>query len=99
MEMEDELQDGDESTDLQQYYEPEFPGSFGGVRRLGRNVSAKTRMVRNFLSHQNTYTLHKRARKMYPTRRVEVYGVDSQWQADLVDMQHFKRVNKGYGHI
>src|SRR5207244_3695191 len=30
---------------------------------------------------------------------VQVWGVDSQWQADLVEMQKYKRVNQGYRYL
>ena len=35
--------------------------------------------------------LHKPAR-----RKVVVWGIDETWQADLVDMQAYSKMNKGY---
>ena len=43
--------------------------------------------------------LHKPVRKHFPTRKVIVSGIDHQWQADLVDMQKHKKVNKGFAWI
>ena len=47
------------------YYDPANPASFGGRGRLekaaGKDVSA-------WLENQETYTLHKPARKRFPTR-------------------------------
>jgi hypothetical protein len=38
-------------------------------------------------------------RRKFPRRKVEVYGVDDIWGADLVDMQEWSRDNKGYKYM
>ena len=43
--------------------------------------------------------MHKPVRRKFPRRKVEVYGVDDIWGADLVDMQEWSRVNKGYKYM
>lgn len=43
--------------------------------------------------------LHKQARKHYPTRYVELKGIDDLYQADLVEMLEYARVNRGYKYI
>ena len=43
--------------------------------------------------------LHKQSRKNFPTRYVELKGVDDLYQADLVEMLPFASVNKGYKYI
>lgn len=43
--------------------------------------------------------LHRPARKTYPRRHVIIKGLDDLWQADLVDMQEYSKVNKGYKYI
>jgi len=43
--------------------------------------------------------LHAPARKNFPRRRVIVRGYDDLWQADLVEMHPYARVNKGYNYI
>lgn len=43
--------------------------------------------------------LHKQSRKNFPTRHVELKGVNDLYQADLVEMIPFARVNKGYKYI
>ena len=40
--------------------------------------------------------LHAPHRRNYPRRKVIMKGIDETWQADLVDMQKYSRVNKGY---
>jgi len=43
--------------------------------------------------------LHGAARRKYSCRRVIVYGKNDLFQADLVDMQQYSSVNKGYKYI
>ena len=40
--------------------------------------------------------IHKPARRNYPRRKVVVRGIDETWQADLVDMKAYSKVNRGY---
>ena len=49
-----------------------------------------------WLSGQDTYTLHKPVRRRFPRRRVVVPGIDHQWQADLVDVSRLSTTNDGY---
>ena len=48
---------------------------------------------------QDTYTLHKPARRNFKRNRVIVGGIDEQWQMDLADMQSLKEYNDGYGYL
>lgn len=43
--------------------------------------------------------LHKPARKNYIRRRINVYGKNDLWQADLVEMIPYSKKNKGYKYI
>jgi len=43
--------------------------------------------------------LHGAARRKYPRRRVIVHGKNDLFQADLVDMQQYSTLNKGYKYI
>jgi len=45
------------------------------------------------------FELHKPARKNYTRRRVNVYGKNDLWQADLVEMIPYSKQNKGYKYI
>ena len=44
----------------------------------------------NWLSEQDSYTLHKPARHRFRRRRVVVGGLLQQWHADLVDLSNLK---------
>ena len=48
---------------------------------------------------QDTYTLHKPARRNFKRNRVIVGGIDEQWQMDLADMQSLKQYNDGYRYL
>ena len=55
--------------------------------------------VREWLQSQNTYTLHKPTRQRFPRRQVVVYGIDHQWQADLVDLGKLASYNKRFKYL
>ena len=55
--------------------------------------------VREFLSRQRAYTLHKPARRHFPRNRIYVGSIDKQWQADLADMVGLQRDNNGNRYI
>ena len=81
------------------YYDTQSPGSFGGVARLKNNSKLNQQKIQRWLSQQDPYTLHKFARKKFPRRRTIVYGINSQFQADLIDVQNIKKDNDDYGYI
>ncbi|KAL6416804.1 hypothetical protein ACFW04_014830 [Cataglyphis niger] len=43
--------------------------------------------------------LHAPARRNFPRRRVTVRGYDDLWQADVVEMRPYARLNKGHNYI
>lgn len=43
--------------------------------------------------------LHRPARRRYPRRHVEIRDIDDTWQADLVDMSAYAKVNRGYHYL
>ena len=79
------------------YYDTKQTGSFGGIDRLRRAshpaLGASVKEVKQWLSEQDTYTLHKPVRYRFRRRRFVVGGINHQWQADLVDMSRLKRYN------
>lgn len=78
------------------YYNPKQPGAYGGVEALKRATKLKRSVVKNWLSTQDTYTLHKPVRHQFERRRVIVGGIDHQWQADLIDVKNLKKDNDGF---
>lgn len=43
--------------------------------------------------------LHAPARRNFRRRKVLMKGIDETWQADLVDMQKYSKLNKGYRYL
>ena len=74
------------------------PAFFAGASTLWREAKGRIprlskRMVEDFLHRQYTYTLHKQRRRRFGRNRTVAVAVDSHWQADLIDMQQFKKFN------
>ena len=80
----------------QDYFDPTHPASFGGVQRLVK-AGYKRKEVTEWLKTQRPYTLHKPARKKYPTRPTRTSHAHAQWQADLNDMLSYK--DQGFRYI
>ena len=81
------------------YRDPKEPGSLGGVARFSKAQGISVQRARRVLAHELGYTLHKPARRRFPTLRVLVFGPDEQWAADLVDVQKLKKHNKGVNYL
>lgn len=86
------------------YFNPVHPASYGGIYKLYKyakleNDSIKLNDVRNWLSAQNTYTLHKPARKVFSRNKIYVSYIDEQWECDLMDMSRLSRQNRGFNYI
>ena len=87
----------------QVYYNPKRSGALGGVERLYRDVKKEGKydisraQLKKWLMKQDTYTLHKLARRHYKRNRVIVGGIDELWQMDLADMQTIVQRMTGTG--
>ena len=77
------------------YFDPKRVGSYGGVDVLRRVTHAPRKIVAQWLSEQDAYSLHKPARRRFKRRCVIVGGMNQQWQADLVDLTTLKDDNDG----
>ena len=81
---------------LNQYHNPENPGSFGGVTRFAKSTGIFIQRAKKILERDLGYTLHKPRRRRYKTLPVLVFGIDEQWTADLIEVGNIARYNKGY---
>lgn len=86
------------------YYNLDSPACFAGQEAVFReakklNSDITREDVADFLSRQRTYTLHKPVRRRFPQNKVIPSGLDTDWQADLCDMQKLKKYNGGHGYI
>ncbi|KAL9977088.1 hypothetical protein ACROYT_G014457 [Oculina patagonica] len=82
-----------------QYENPASEGSLGGVQRFAQAQRIKPKDAQETLQKILSYTLHKPRRKKFPTLPVVVYAIDSQWCADLIEVQTLKRWNKGTRYL
>ena len=81
------------------YYDFKSSAGFASVKKLAEASGISEKQVKEWLKSQPTYTLHKTARKYYPTRQYVVHDIDEQWQADLADVSLLAKRNKGYHFI
>lgn len=85
------------------YYNPLDTNSLGGLKKLSKAAKKKhptnEATVQDWLSSQDTYTLHRRALKKFQRRNIVVNGMEEQLQADLIDMSKFKQFNDGHSFI
>ena len=90
---------------LQLYTKLGTGASFGGLESLYRSVKKENKFdisrndISDFLSKINSYTLHRPARKKFPTQRVIVGGPSELHQADLMDMVGIMAHNNGLRYI
>jgi hypothetical protein len=86
------------------YYDQKNPASFSSSLRLYKaakeiNPNITHSIVKDWLSGEFTYTLHKPLRKKFLRNPIIVEDIDQQWEADLVDMQEFQSQNDNYKYI
>ena len=81
------------------YYDPKHPASFGSAKTLRKAVGGSLDDAKNWLRSQETYTLHRPIRKRFSRNKIQVAGIDDQWEADLIDVQSLQKENKGYKYI
>jgi hypothetical protein len=82
------------------YYNPTLSSSLGGYDNLKhktRNIPSGE--VKEWLSSQDAYTLHKKVNRKFLRRPTIVNGSGIQYQADLIDMQKYSDENSGYKYI
>ena len=86
------------------YYNTKNSASFSSVKNLFKEAKKKNNSitlndVKDWLSKQITYTLHKPIKKKFQRNRIIVSRIDEQWEADLVDMREFASKNKNNNYI
>ena len=86
------------------YYNLSSPAAYGGVSAIYKEAKRRDPLIKfsdveNFLQRQDTYTLHKPIRRNFDRNRMVAVGIDSDWQADLCDVQKIQKHNDGYNYI
>ena len=88
----------------QNYLDASLSGSLSGLQNFSRSLKERGIMipqekVKEFLSSEPAYSLHKPAKRKYKRNKVITLGIDYLWQIDLVDMQKFSKLNKGFKYL
>jgi len=83
------------------YYDYKHPASFSSSKMLYNAAKKKNRLITikkvlTFLQGQQTYTLHKLARKRFARRKTVVRRIHQQLQTDLIDISALKAENKNF---
>ena len=80
------------------YYDLKFPLAYtGDATKFSKQFSKKSKQAKTWIRDQETYSLHKPARKRgIQGNKTIATSVDAQWQADLADMQNVSKANDGY---
>jgi hypothetical protein len=58
------------------YYDSKLPAGFSSVAKLVRSAKSNKKNVEEWLSEENTYTLHKPVRKRFPRNQYTVTNID-----------------------
>ena len=83
------------------YFNPSHAGSFSGPEKLYQAVreDGKFRIgrktIKRFLQNQEEYALQRDIKRKRKRRRVVVSGIDSQWGADLANVESLEKANDG----
>ena len=72
------------------FYDPDHPAGFGSVAKLANASKSNMSILNDWLSGQNTYTMHKRIRKRLPRNPYTVINIDDVWDMDLADLSSFR---------
>lgn len=87
------------------YYNPSSPASFAGATKLRKRVLSDGKYhislykIQQWLQKQETYTLTRQIRRTFPRNKVVVEGLDSQWEADLMDLTTLASDNRDYRYL
>lgn len=87
------------------YYTPSSPAAYSSCDRLytyiKQNTSyrVKKKFIKEWLSKQQTYTMHKNRRIRFKRCHYNVSNIDDLWEMDLIDIQQISRKNKGCRYI
>jgi transposase InsO family protein len=81
------------------YYDTKQPEAYGGVAGFHRSTKVTSRKIKDWLSHQEVYTLHKPVCWRFQRRLTIIGGIDHQFQADLIDMRTLRKYNDGISYL
>ena len=86
------------------YYDPKVPGSLSGPSKFrqavqDRKIPLGKGNIQKWLSTQEDYSTTRHVRRTFERNRMTVAGLDSIWDADLIDLQKLSKVNGGVKYL
>ena len=81
------------------YFDEKHPASYGAAKSLEKHTRLKPQIVGEWLSMQDTYTLHKPVRRKFKRRKTIANKIDSLWQMDLVFLLDLAKHNRGFKYL
>ena len=86
------------------FYDPKEAASYSSATKLYKSLKNKghsipLKSIQKWLESQEVHTLHRPIKRKFPRNRVIVSGIDSQWDADLMDMTQLAKFNEGYKYV
>jgi hypothetical protein len=83
------------------YYDVKHPASFSSLPKLHKFFKGKLskKFIKNWLSKQETYTLHRYTRRNFDRNRYFVSNIDDLWEIDLCDMRSISQHNDGVNYL
>ena len=81
------------------YYDPKHSAGFGSIVKLVKSSKHKRSDVEKWLAGQDTYTLHKPARKRFPHNSYTSNNIDDTWEMDLADLSSISKYNDKYKYL
>ena len=76
------------------YYDPKHRAGFGSVAKLVKISKSNKSDVKEGMSGQITYTLHKPVRKGFPRNPYSVSNMDDVLEMDLADVSSLSQYEK-----
>jgi hypothetical protein len=89
----------------QTYVTPAEPGSYSGIEKLHhsiakhKNIHVPRHEIQKWLKGNDTYTIHKVARKNFKRNPIIAGHIDEQWQGDLAEMGNLATWNDGVRYL
>jgi hypothetical protein len=75
------------------------PCRFSSVTKLVQNANSNKKDVQEWLSAEDTYTLHKPVRKRFPRNPYTVTNLDDVGEMDLADLGALAKYNSNYKYL
>lgn len=84
---------------MEVWFNPEDPVGYAGIEKLAKRTKQDKKTTENWLKNQLAYSLNKPMRRRFPTRKYKTGGPNELWQADLLEMIPYSKINDGYKYI